>query len=149
MKRLNKYQIFNIVMLSAYTLLFLFEIIKFCIYSSHRELSFIDYRAIGSSVIFFLLILSLFVVGFIYNKVKKCRIVYFVFFAVMILLCIGKVFSTFNNFLILFFPTDTYSPPFIDKFTSLFEFCYMSVYATFLIVLFVIFVCKKHFKKTI
>jgi len=149
MKSFNKYQILNIVLFIFAVLMVCFELSKNIYYASVRPLSSADYRDIASLVEHLLLYCSLFIFWTIYNKTGKCRKLSFAFLLICVIVSFIKVYSETNTFLVLFFPTEIYNPVFIDKFTSLFELCYTSIFALSLLVSLFVLVKKKYFKKII
>lgn len=149
MSKLKKYQVLNVLFFVLYTFLFLFEITKVCIYASHRQLWAEDYRLIYNAIMYFALFLALFVLSLIYHKTSKCRIAVFIFHIIAVIICVGRIYRNAITFSQLFFPTIDYVPPFIDKFTSLFELIYILVFSIMFISYFVYLLRSKYFKKSI
>ncbi len=148
MKKVNKIQIFNLVIFVAYFILFAFEIVKVCYYSSHRELWSADYDEIINSIIF----LTFFVLCFIFSTLflykNKFRKTAFAFYCACSVLSVAKIIKNSITFSRLFFATESYTPLFIDKFTSLFELCFICLFAILFISYFVYLFKKDKFKKS-
>lgn len=147
MKKLNVYQIFNIICLCMAIVLSSFEIIKIIIYSTHRPLTNLDYGNINGSLVLLAMFIAFFVFWFLYNRKTKFRKTTFTMLVICMAFVVVKVYSKVKSFSALYFPTDVYIPPFIDRFTSLFELCFVSLFAIYLIFVFVFTLKKKHFNK--
>jgi len=144
----NRFKVFNIILFCAWVLLYVFELIKLCIWVSHRPLETTD---ISNIIVGGLERVLLFLVWFVFSikyetnqKFKKTTIV---FFSLCSLLCVGFIYSKAVTFSQLFLGNEYYTPPFIDKFTSLFELLYITIYSLCFISYFVVLICKKHFIK--
>ena len=144
----NQIKIFNIVLFVAYILFSAFQLGKFGYYASHRELIQSDIAAIVGIVESLTIFIVWFIFAMIFNSKKKFRIVSLVMFAVCSVLVLAQIYSKIKSFGQLFFPTDDYTPPFIDKFTSLFELCFIIVFALSFIAYFVVLIKRKHFQKS-
>lgn len=147
MKKLNIYQIFNIICLCMAVVLSSFEIVKIITYSTHRPLTNLDYSNINGSLVLIAMSIVLFVFWCLYNRKTKFRKTTFAMLIACMIFVVVKVYSKIKTFSVLYFPTDFYTPPFIDKFTSLFELCFVSLFAIYLIFVFVFTLRKKHFKR--
>ncbi len=147
MKNAKFYKWFNISLFVFWLFLFVFEIVKVCIWGSHRQLVSSDYQLIaggGEQVLLFgiWLIFSL-----LYETKGKFRKTTFTFYIIWSLLFCQLIYQKAEIFSRLFFATEYYTPVFIDKFTSLFELCYVCIFTVVFIGYFVFLLCKKHFKK--
>lgn len=147
MKKSNIYQIFNIFCLCMAIVLSSFEIIKIIIYSTHRPLTNLDYGNINGSLVLLAIFITLFAFWSLYNRKAKFRKTTFAMLIICMVFVVVKVYSKIKSFSTLYFPTDVYIPPFIDKFTSLFELCFVSLFAIYLIFVFVFSLKRRHFKE--
>lgn len=143
----NRYNIFNICFFIFWNILILFEIVKMCIWLSHRPFQQTD-LSILIALLERVCVFSLWFVFVIkFEKQQKFRIPTIALFLVCSIILIGFIYAKAMGFSHLFFTTENYTPPFIDKFTSLFELCYMIIFAISFISYFITLLCKKHFKK--
>ena len=147
MKKMNIYQIFNIICLCMAVVLSVFEIVKIIIYSTHRPLTNLDYGNINGSLVLIAMSVALFVFWCLYNNKSRFRKTAFGMLIVCMVFVLVKVYSKIKTFSVLYFPTEVYTPPFIDKFTSLFELCFVSLFAIYLIFVFIFTLKKKHFRR--
>lgn len=147
MKKFNKYLIFNIVIFVLATLLSVVEFVKICIWSTHRPLEMGDFSLMSGCVFW----LTLFIFWFIFSikfehsgKFRKTSLVLLVcsMFCAMI-----RIYQKVVAFKSLFFESEIYSPPFIDRFTSLSELILILLLAVLLTIYFTYCLIKKHFKK--
>lgn len=144
----NRYKLFNIIFFIAWIILFLFEIIKICIYSSHRELYSDDYLLLSVSFEYLILFSLWFVFASMFEHKGKFRKTSIIFFSICSICSLGYINRKFQYFKLLFFPKGDYIPVFMDQFTTLFEVCWVGVFAIIFTTYFIILLCKKHFKKS-
>lgn len=147
MNKLNVVKKLNILIYTFFSILCLFEISKVVYYASHRPLTSVDIRYLAGTIEMLFLFTVFFVFAMLYAKSGKFRKTTFVLLIICLALCLLKIGQVSNNFSQLFFSTETYNPVFIDKFTSLFEFCYLIAFDIFFIAFFIYLVKIKYFKK--
>lgn len=147
LKKLNKFQIINIVVFAIYCLLFICEIGKVCVWASHRELCEVDYVCLANSFEIFVIYMLLFIFSFIFEKNGKFRVTSIVFYSICSLIAPFRIAQKISDFKQLFFATEYYTPVFIDKFTTLFELCVISIFTLLLVSYFMYLIHKRHFKK--
>lgn len=148
MKKLNKYQLLNIIIFVAYTILFIFETCKVCYWGSHRELCQVDYVYIATSIEFFVCFLLLFIFSWYYEKENRFRKTSLIFFCICSIITPFRVAQKVSDFKQLFIATDYYTPVFVDKFTTLFELCYISIFVLLIFSYFIYLLKNKHFNKS-
>lgn len=144
----NRYCMFNILFFVALTIRIIFEVIKICIWGSGRPLERLDYFEIvgaGEQLLFFVL---WFAFANKYEKNGSFRKTTIVFFTFCSVVSLGNIYTKTQAFSRLFFPTEYYTPVPFDQFSTLFELCYVSIFALVFIAYFIILICKKHFKKS-
>ncbi len=148
MKQVN-FKILNIILFCLYTILFVFEITKVCIWVSHRPINNNDISEIGGAIECFLVFILWFIFSMLYECKGKFRKTSFAFFIVFSIFCFCIIYSKATRLPYLYFGNENYTPPFIDKFTSMFELCFICVFTLLFVSYFIFLLCKKHFKKSI
>lgn len=143
----NRYKTIDIIFCIAWLFLVVFEVVKVCIWGSHRPLAASDIVILtggGEQVLIFVLWL---IFALKYETNGRFRKTTIIFFIICSAISIGYIYSKIHSFKLLFFPSEYYNPVFIDQFTTLFELCWVSLFAITFTTYFVILLCKKHFKE--
>ena len=143
----NRYKIFNLIFFITWIFIFLFVIIKMCVWASKRPFIRADYITLSMNCEQLIVFICWFVFSQIYEKngrFRKTSLVFYIFWSIC---CLGIIRLKAIDFSRQFFATATYTPPFIDKFTSLFELCYVCLFSLLFISYFIFLLCKKHFLK--
>ncbi|MBQ7288065.1 MAG: hypothetical protein IJW73_09925 [Candidatus Gastranaerophilales bacterium] len=148
MNKLNIVKKLNILIYTLFAFLCIFEIAKIVYYGTHRPLIKADWNYLAGTIEMFVLFTTFFVFTMIYIKSGKFRKTSFVLLIVCLILCVLKIGQVINNFNQLFFPTEYWQPPFVDKFTSLFELCYLLSFDIIFIGFFVYLLKIKYYKKS-
>lgn len=147
MNKLNIVKKLNILIYILFSILCVFEISKIIYYSSHRPLASADIRYLLGTIEMLVLFTVFFVFAMQYAKSGKFRKTTFILLVICLVLSVLKINQVVNNFTQLFFSTEFYEPAFVDKFTSLFELCYLIAFDIIFIAFFIYLIKIKHFKK--
>ena len=143
----KKVKIFIIVLFVAYAVFTLFQIGKIIYYSGHRELTSIDYQEIIGTLLRFCFCLLWFIFAMHYHSKGKHRVLSIVCYSFCSLLFCLEIYSKIKLFNQLFIGTEYWTPPFIDKFTSLFELCYIIIFAVAFVSAFIYLLRRNYFSK--
>lgn len=147
MNKLNIVKKLNILIYILFSILCIFEIAKIIYYASHRPLVSADIRYLLGTIEMLVLFTVFFIFAMLYAKSGKFRKTTLILLVVCLLLSVLKINQVVNNFTQLFFATEFYKPVFVDKFTSLFELCYLLAFDLIFIAFFIYLIKVKHFKK--
>lgn len=147
MKKFNRYQIFNIIILVLAIILSIVELVKIYIWSTHRHLEIGDFSLISGCFTWLILFVTWFIFATRFEHSGKFRKTSFSLLVCSVFCAVIRIYQKAIAFKSLFFESEIYSPPFIDRFTSLFELILILVLAVLLVVYFVCCLIKKHFKR--
>lgn len=146
MKRVNKFQFFNILIFSLFVLFLAFEVGKYIYWSTCRPLETSDFQMISTHAIQLIVFSLMFFFCFNFEKNKRFRISSIVFYLISLIFALAYSFTSLKN-VIAVYTSIHYVGFTADHFTSMFEFFSIAL-ITLLLLSYLIFLLKiKYFSR--